>query len=187
MALRSPRKLSLKGIFEIAPSTDGCRDMRRAIHACVIRQKSGGRGAHEEHQSGGQRCQGEPRMPILHRTRFQAGSAGSDLPDPERQAERHKGRHHRSGHRPTQILWPTWVDGGTSRKVQGGIRGDVRREGDSCWWRNDLALPAYLSAEDMPFGGATETAELEMMPVYLVIERMREAAIRTRQLASSAA
>lgn len=49
------------------------------------------------------------------------------------------------------------------------------------------ALPAYLSREDLHIRGATETAELEMMPVYLVTERMREAAIRAREPASSAA
>ncbi|ASN39189.1 hypothetical protein CGQ24_09280 [Arthrobacter sp. 7749] len=55
------------------------------------------------------------------------------------------------------------------------------------WWRNDLALPAYLSPEDMPVGGSTETAELEIMPVYFAMERLREVARRLRDLASTAA
>lgn len=41
------------------------------------------------------------------------------------------------------------------------------------WWRCELSLPAWLSPEDMPQNGATETAELEMMPPYLARERMR--------------
>lgn len=52
------------------------------------------------------------------------------------------------------------------------------------WWRNDLGLPAWLSADDMPVGGATETAELEMMPVHIAVERLRESAGRVRALES---
>lgn len=48
------------------------------------------------------------------------------------------------------------------------------------WWREDLRLPAYLSSADMTYGGATETAELEAMPVYLAQERLRSAAVRVR-------
>lgn len=55
------------------------------------------------------------------------------------------------------------------------------------WWRIELALPAYLSPDDLPIGGSTETAELQMMPVWLAIERIKEVASRMRELASSAA
>lgn len=50
------------------------------------------------------------------------------------------------------------------------------------WWRNDLGLPAYLSPEDMPVGGSRETAELELMPVYMAVERLRETSLRLRKL-----
>lgn len=50
------------------------------------------------------------------------------------------------------------------------------------WWRTDLGLPAYLSPEDMPIGGSRETAELESMPAYIATERLKEAAVRIREL-----
>lgn len=53
------------------------------------------------------------------------------------------------------------------------------------WWRNDLALPVYLSPEDLPVGGSTETAELELMPVDLAIERILKSALVSRELESS--
>lgn len=55
------------------------------------------------------------------------------------------------------------------------------------WWRTELSLPAYLSTEDIPYGGATETAELEMMPPYLAKERMLSAAKVLRRGAWDAA
>jgi hypothetical protein len=39
----------------------------------------------------------------------------------------------------------------------------------------------------LPIGGATETAELQMMPVWLAIERIKEVANRVRELVSTAA
>ncbi|ASN39999.1 hypothetical protein CGQ24_13900 [Arthrobacter sp. 7749] len=54
------------------------------------------------------------------------------------------------------------------------------------WWRKDLALPAYLSPEDIPVGGSTKTAELEILPVHFAMERLREVARRFRELASRA-
>ena len=55
------------------------------------------------------------------------------------------------------------------------------------WWRIERALPPYLSPEDIPINGATETAELEMMPIYGAVERIGEAATRTRERPLSAA
>lgn len=50
------------------------------------------------------------------------------------------------------------------------------------WWRNELGLPPYLLAEDMPLlGGATETAELEMMPALTAVERMTQEATLLRE------
>jgi hypothetical protein len=48
------------------------------------------------------------------------------------------------------------------------------------WWRNDLGLPVWLSADDMPVRGSTETAELEMMPAHIAVGRLLESAARVR-------
>lgn len=54
------------------------------------------------------------------------------------------------------------------------------------WWRGGLGLPAYLSADDMVYGGATETVEFEAVSADVTMERLRVAAARVRGLTQAA-
>lgn len=54
-----------------------------------------------------------------------------------------------------------------------GIRALVIEDGILAWWRKDLGLPPYLSKDEMPQGGWTETVELDVIDIPATIARIR--------------
>lgn len=46
------------------------------------------------------------------------------------------------------------------------------------WWRIDLGLPKYLSKNEMPHRGWTETVDLDAIDIPATIARIRELAMQ---------
>jgi hypothetical protein len=44
------------------------------------------------------------------------------------------------------------------------------------WWRVELALPAYLSATEMPHRGWTETVDADAIDIPATVRRIEELA-----------